>query len=130
MRQGHIFRTRIRVKDGNKTELITYPKKDGEVLLKSRMERKLHVWFLEGLGLATSSGYLTQEVRYGLYSTIRSNPVYPVKYASAHEDDIIAHISIPGTPIEDDALWKLMHNPVDMGKTDAKKIDEYLYSGE
>jgi len=53
-----------------------------------------------------------------------------VKYASAHEDDFIAHISRPETPIEDDALWELMHNPVDMGKTDAKKIDEYLYGGQ
>jgi hypothetical protein len=53
-----------------------------------------------------------------------------VEYASAHEDDFIAHISISETSIEDDALWKLMHNPVDMGKTDAKKIDEYLYGGE
>ncbi len=53
-----------------------------------------------------------------------------VEYASAHEDDFIAHISISETPIEDDALWELMHNPVDMGKTDAKKIDEYLYGGK
>jgi hypothetical protein len=35
--QGHIFRTRMRVKDDNKTVLTTYPEKDGEVLLKSRM---------------------------------------------------------------------------------------------
>ena len=36
LRQGHIFRTQMRVKDGNKTVLITYLEKDGEVLLKSR----------------------------------------------------------------------------------------------
>jgi hypothetical protein len=35
--QGHIFRTQMRVKGGNKTVLTTYPEKDGEVLLKSRM---------------------------------------------------------------------------------------------
>ncbi|NOR48558.1 MAG: hypothetical protein GQ533_11035 [Methanosarcinaceae archaeon] len=34
---GHILRTQMRVKDGNKTVLITYLEKDGEVLLKSRM---------------------------------------------------------------------------------------------
>jgi len=53
-----------------------------------------------------------------------------VEYASAHEDDFIAHVSRLETPIEDDPLWELMHNPVDMGKTDAEKIDEYLYGGE
>ena len=52
------------------------------------------------------------------------------EYASAHEDDFIAHISRPETQIEDDALWELMHNPVYMDKTDAKKIDEYLYGGK
>ena len=35
--QGHIHRTKRRVKGGNKTGLITYPLKGGEVLLKSRM---------------------------------------------------------------------------------------------
>jgi len=35
--QGHIFRTQMRVKGDNKTVLTTYPEKDGEVLLKSRM---------------------------------------------------------------------------------------------
>ena len=53
-----------------------------------------------------------------------------VEYASAHEDDFIAHISRSETPIEDDALWELMHNPVDMGKTNVKKMDEYLYNSE
>ena len=53
-----------------------------------------------------------------------------IEYASAHEDNFIAHISRPQTPIEDDTLWQLMHKPVDMGKTDATKADEYLYGGE
>ena len=34
---GHIVRTQMRIKDDNKTVLTTYPEKDGEVLLKSRM---------------------------------------------------------------------------------------------
>jgi hypothetical protein len=42
----------------------------------------------------------------------------------------VLHIYQPETPIEDDALWELIHNPVDMGKTDAKKMDEYLYGSE
>ncbi|MFZ2070059.1 MAG: hypothetical protein WAV32_00310, partial [Halobacteriota archaeon] len=37
--QGHIHRTKRRVKDGNKTGLITYPLKSGEVLLKSGMRK-------------------------------------------------------------------------------------------
>ncbi len=53
-----------------------------------------------------------------------------IEYAGAHEDDFIAHISQPQTPIENDTLWKLMHNPVDMGETDATKANEYLYGGE
>ena len=53
-----------------------------------------------------------------------------IEYASAHEDNFIAHISRSETPIEDDTLWQLMHKPVDMGKTDATKADEYLYGGE
>ncbi len=35
--QGHIHRTKRRIKDGNKTGLITYRVNDREVLLKSRM---------------------------------------------------------------------------------------------
>ena len=35
--QGYIFRTQRRDKGDNKTVLTTYPEKDGEVLLKSRM---------------------------------------------------------------------------------------------
>lgn len=57
-----------------------------------------------------------------------------IEYVSAHEDDFIAKLSLslskPQTPIEDDTLWQLMHKPVDMGKTDATKADEYLYGGE
>ncbi|MDF1533552.1 MAG: hypothetical protein P1P69_03500 [Methanosarcinaceae archaeon] len=55
-----------------------------------------------------------------------------IEYAITHEDDFIAHLSQsqPKKPIEDDTLWQLMHKPVDMGKTDATRIDEYLYGGE
>ncbi len=73
LRQGHIFRTQIRVEDGNKTVLITYLEKDGEVLLKSRM-REI---FMSGSvrGLVVTSGLLPQkEVRYGLYSTKKLIP--------------------------------------------------------
>ena len=54
--QGHIFRTQMRVKDDNKTALTTYPEKDGEVLLKSRM-REI---FTSGSvrGLIVTSGLL------------------------------------------------------------------------
>jgi hypothetical protein len=56
LRQGHIFRTQIRVEDGNKTVLITYLEKEGEVLLKSRM-REI---FMSGSvrGLIVTSGLL------------------------------------------------------------------------
>jgi len=37
LRQGHIFRTKKLVKDGNKTGLITYLENNRAVLLKSRM---------------------------------------------------------------------------------------------
>jgi len=66
--RGHILRTLMRVKDGNKTVLITYLEKDGEVLLKSRM-REI---FMSGSvrGFIVTLGLLPQkEVRYGLYST-------------------------------------------------------------
>ncbi|MFZ2070388.1 MAG: hypothetical protein WAV32_02040 [Halobacteriota archaeon] len=51
--QGHIHRTKRRVKDGNKTGLITYPLKGGEVLLKSRMRENLKSGSVRGL-IATS----------------------------------------------------------------------------
>ena len=53
-----------------------------------------------------------------------------IEYAIEHEDDFIAFISKADIPLEDDPLWQLIHNPVDMGKTDAKNVDEYLYGGE
>jgi hypothetical protein len=37
LRLGHILRTQLRIKDDNKTVLVTYLEKDGKVLLKSRM---------------------------------------------------------------------------------------------
>ena len=39
--QGHIHRKKRRIKDGNKTRLITYPLNDRAVLLKSRMWENL-----------------------------------------------------------------------------------------
>jgi len=39
--QGHIHRTKRRVKDGNKTGHITYPENDRGVLLKSLMRGNL-----------------------------------------------------------------------------------------
>jgi len=53
-----------------------------------------------------------------------------IEYAVQHEDDFIAFISKADTPLEDDPLWQLIHNPVDMGETDAKNVDEYLYGGD
>jgi len=47
--QGHIHRTKRRVKDGNKTGLITYPDNDREVLLKSRMRENLKSGSVRGL---------------------------------------------------------------------------------
>ena len=51
--QGHIFRTPMRVKDENKTTLITYLETDGEVLLKSRMREIFKSGSVRGL-IATS----------------------------------------------------------------------------
>jgi len=45
--QGHIHRTKRRVRDGNKTGLITYPGR--EVLLKSRMRENLKSGSVRGL---------------------------------------------------------------------------------
>jgi len=47
--QGHIHRTKRRVKDGNKTGLITYPENDRVVLLKSRMRENLKSGSVRGL---------------------------------------------------------------------------------
>jgi hypothetical protein len=47
--QGHIFCTQRQVKGGNKTGLITYPVKDREVLLKSRMRENLKSGSVRGL---------------------------------------------------------------------------------
>ena len=56
--QGHIFRTQMRVKDDNKTALTTYPEKDGEVLLKSRMREIFKSGSVRGL--IVTSGLLPQ----------------------------------------------------------------------
>jgi hypothetical protein len=46
--QGHIFRTQMRVKDGNKTGLITYLTNDGEGSSEEPDEGKPQVQFCEG----------------------------------------------------------------------------------
>jgi hypothetical protein len=56
--QGHIHRTKRRVKDGNKTGLITYPKSDRVVLLKSRMRENLKSGSVRGLIAASGRRWL------------------------------------------------------------------------
>ena len=60
LRQGHIFHTQMRVKDGNKTGLITYLINDREVSSEEPDEGKPQVRFCEGghsnLGTITPSG--------------------------------------------------------------------------
>ncbi len=55
---GHIHRTKRRVKDGNKTGLITYPKNGREVLLKSRMRENLKSGSVRGLIAASGRRWL------------------------------------------------------------------------
>jgi len=55
---GHIHRTKRRVKDGNKTGLITYPENGGEVLLKSRMRENLKSGSVRGLIAASRRRWL------------------------------------------------------------------------
>ena len=56
--QGHIHRTKRRIKDGNKTGLITYPENDREVLLKSRMRENLKSGSVRGLIAASGRRWL------------------------------------------------------------------------
>jgi len=56
--QGHINRTKRRVKDGNKTGLITYPENNREVLLKSRMRENLKSGSVRGLIVASGRRWL------------------------------------------------------------------------
>jgi len=56
--QGHIHRTKRRIKDGNKTGLITYPVNDREVLLKSRMRENLKSGSVRGLIAASGRKWL------------------------------------------------------------------------
>ena len=56
--QGHIHRTKRRVKGGNKTGLITYLLKGGEVLLKSRMRGNLKSCSVRGLMAASERRWL------------------------------------------------------------------------
>ena len=65
---GHIFRTLMRVKDGNKTVLTTYPKTDGEVLLKSRMREIFTSCSVRGL--IVTSGLLPQKKRGALWALL------------------------------------------------------------
>jgi hypothetical protein len=56
--QGHIHRTKRRVKGDNKTGLITYSLKEGEVLLKSRMRENLKSGSVMGLIAASERRWL------------------------------------------------------------------------
>jgi len=56
--QGHIHRTKRRVKDGNKTGPITYPESHREVLLKSRMRENLTSGSVRGLIAASGRRWL------------------------------------------------------------------------
>ena len=56
--QGHIHRTKRRVKDGNKTGLITYPENGREVLLKSWMRENLKSGSVRGLIAASERRWL------------------------------------------------------------------------
>jgi len=56
--QGHIPRTKRRIKDGNKTGLITYPVNDREVLLKSRMRENIKSGSVRGLIAASGRRWL------------------------------------------------------------------------
>ena len=56
--QGHIHRTKRRVKDGNKTGLITYLENGREVLLKSRMRENLKSGSVRGLIAASGRRWL------------------------------------------------------------------------
>ena len=55
---GHIHRTKRRVKDGNKTGLITYPENGREVLLKSWMRENLKSGSVRGLIAASGRRWL------------------------------------------------------------------------
>ncbi len=55
---GHIHRTKRRVKDGNKTGLITYPENGREVLLKSRMRENIKSGSVRGLIAASGRKWL------------------------------------------------------------------------
>jgi hypothetical protein len=55
---GHIHRTKRRVTDGNKTELITYLENNRVVLLKSRMRGNLKSGSVRGLIAASGRGWL------------------------------------------------------------------------
>ncbi|MEM2990322.1 MAG: hypothetical protein QXQ02_03975 [Halobacteria archaeon] len=52
-----------------------------------------------------------------------------IEYVKAREDDFIRFLTKADILPQEDPLWKLIHSPIDMGSTDAKKIDEYLYGG-
>jgi hypothetical protein len=56
--QGHIHRTRRRIKGGNKTGLITYPVNDRAVLLKSRMRENIKSCSVRGIIAASWMNWL------------------------------------------------------------------------
>ena len=55
---GYIHRTKRRVKDGNKTGLLTYPEKGKEVLLKSQMRENAKSGSVRGLIAASERRWL------------------------------------------------------------------------
>jgi hypothetical protein len=55
---GHIYRSKRRIKGGNKTGLLTYPVKGGAVLLKSRMRENLKSSSVRGLIAASERRWL------------------------------------------------------------------------
>ena len=65
--QGHIFRTQMRVKGGNKTVLTTYPEKGWGGSSEEPDEGNLHVWFCEGAH--SNLGAITPNKRCAMGST-------------------------------------------------------------
>jgi len=62
----------MRIKDGNKTVLTTYPEKDGEVLLKSRMREIFTSGSVRGLIVTSGPLPLTRGVLWALLDRAQS----------------------------------------------------------
>lgn len=50
-------------------------------------------------------------------------------YAKSNEEDFMRFLTGEKTQLEDDPLWKIIHDSSDLGKTDSKKMDDYIYGG-